>query len=326
MKPSFFGVPKYASFIEYCSSRKDLRRLQLIHGKVITGGIFHDDFIRAKLVSSYAACAQMTEAIFIFSCTNRQSTFLYNCLIRGYASLKLFHESLNTYRHMLLAGKQPDRCTLPSVLKSCTGLSALNLGRQLHAFVLIHGFFHYVSNSNALISMYSKCGDLEVACQIFSNMPVRNKITWSAMIAGYGIHGKFNEVFNLLEEMLAARQLPDSVTCTAILMAYSHSGMIEFGRGFFEMMEERFGVKPSLEHYTCMVDMLGRAGHLEEAEALILRMDKEPDGALWRALLGACKMHGKIEVAKRVAEKVYGNHICESSPERFGGNKHDAGE
>ncbi|KAF8377345.1 hypothetical protein HHK36_030722 [Tetracentron sinense] len=268
------------------------------------------DHLRAKLVSSYATCSQMLEAYHIFSYTNRQSTFLYNSMIRGYASIHLFSQSLTFYRQMLLQGKQHDFATLPSVLKSCAGLSALHLGRQVHVAVLVHGFSSDVATSNALISMYSKCGDLATARRVFDEMPVRNPITWSAMMAGYGIHGVFGEVFRLFEQMLAVGESPDEVTFTAILMACSHSRLIAEGREYFEMMQRRFGVRQKLEHYTCMVDMLGRAGYVEEAEALIEGMEVKPDEALWGALLGACRVHGKVEVAERVAEKAeYFHHL-----------------
>ncbi|KAF9598935.1 hypothetical protein IFM89_033133 [Coptis chinensis] len=248
----------------------------------------------------------MHEAAYIFSVTNRHSTFLYNTVIRGYAALNHFRDSMNVYSQMRFHGKRHDRHTLPSVLKSCAGLSALHLGRRLHVVVLVNGFSYDVATCNALISMYCKCGDLVTARKVFDGMAERNLITWSAMIAGYGMHGFSSEVFKLFEEMLDAGESPDGVTFTAILAACSHGGLTDMGRGLFKMMEERFGIKPGLEHFTCMVDMLGRAGHVEEAEALISRIEVVPDDALWGALLGACKLHGKMEVAERVAEKVYG--------------------
>ncbi|KAJ4960571.1 hypothetical protein NE237_020481 [Protea cynaroides] len=302
-------IPLYSSLIESCSSTKNLKTLKKIHAQIVTMGISYHDFIRAKLVSSYAACSQMHEAALIFSRTNHQSTFLYNSMIRGYASLNLFLQALSVYRHMLLAGKQHDHCTFPSVLKCCAGLSALRLGCQVHQAVLIHGFSDDVATSNALVTMYSKCGDLRAARQMFDEMTQRNSVTWSALIASYGMHGRSTEAVRLFEEMLDVGELPDAVSFTTVLTACSHGGLTELGRRFFEMMEGKFGMRPGLEHYTCMVDMLGRVGHVEEAEALIERMEVEPDEALWGALLGACRLHGKIEVAERVAEKVYGRRL-----------------
>ncbi|XP_052196909.1 putative pentatricopeptide repeat-containing protein At3g11460, mitochondrial [Diospyros lotus] len=299
-------LPLYATILDCCSSTKNLRKLKQAHANTIKLGISHKDFIRSKLVASYAACSQMLEASFIFSLTNRQPTFLYNCLIRGFSSLDLFSESLSVFRQMLLASKPIDRHTLPAVLKSCAGLSALRLGSQVHAAVLANGFALDTANSNALITMYSKSGDLGSARKVFDQVPERNSVTWSAMMAGYGMHGDFGEVFVLFEKMLNQGIVPDGLSFTAVLAACSHGGLTDKGREYLEMMEGRFGVRPGLEHYTCMVDMLGRAGQVEEAEALIMRMEVEPDEALWRALLGVCKVHGKVEVAERVADRIYG--------------------
>lgn len=195
------------------------------------------------------------------------------------------------------------------VLKSCAGLSSLRLGKQVHGVVLVNGFALDLANSNALISMYAKCGNLACARQVFDKMHERNVVTWSTMMAGYGMNGMFGEVFELFDRMVEAGERPDGVAFTAVLTACSHGGFVEEGRECFEMMEVRFGVKPGLQHYTCMVDMLGRVGLVEEAEKLILRMEVRPDEALWGALLGACKTHGKVEVAERIAERVYGREL-----------------
>ncbi|XP_060673003.1 putative pentatricopeptide repeat-containing protein At1g56570 isoform X2 [Ziziphus jujuba] len=210
---------------------------------------------------------------------------------------------------MLISHKPIDCHTLPVVLKSCAGLSSLRLGRQVHGAVFVHGFGSDMANSNALITMYAKCGHLAGARKVFDGMPERNEISWSAMMAGYGMHGGFAEVFQLFEKMVSEGQRPDGVTFTTILTACSHGGLTEEGRLYFEMMERRFGLRPILEHYTCMVDMLGRVGRVEEAEELILGMELEPDEALWSALLGACKHHGKVEMAERVENKLYGRRL-----------------
>ncbi|XP_059627790.1 putative pentatricopeptide repeat-containing protein At3g23330 [Cornus florida] len=306
-------VPFFASLLDSCLSTKNLIKLKQIHAKIISVGISRHDFIRSKLVSNYAACAQMLDATHIFSLTNRQSTFLYNSLIRGFSSLNLFSQSLSLFRQMLYAHKPIDRHTLPTVLKSCAGLSALRLGRQVHLVVLANGFGSDVPNLSALITMYSKCGDLVSARWVFDKMPEMNSVTWSAMMAGYGMHGNSGEVFVLFEQMVNAGVLPDGMTFTTVLTACSHGGLTDKGREYFEMMKGRFGLRPRLEHYTCMVDMLGRAGCVEEAEVLIEGMEVEPDEALWGALLGACKIHRKVDVAERVAEKIYGRRLSATS-------------
>ncbi|CAJ1956206.1 unnamed protein product [Sphenostylis stenocarpa] len=293
-------VPFYATLLDACSSSKHLKNLKRIHALTITLGISRNGFIRSKLVSSYACCAQLHEANILFSFTTRQPTFLFNSLIRAHSSLCLFSRSLSIFHHMLLAHKPFDCHTLPVVLKSCAGLSALRLGQQVHGAVLVNGFSLDLANANALINMYAKCGHLVSARKVFDRMWQRNEITFSTMMMGYGMHGKCGEVFELFDKLVEAGVRPDGLTFTTVLSACSHGGLIDKGREYFEMMKVRFGVKPGLQHYTCMVDMLGRVGQVEEAEKLIWRMEVKPDEALWGALLGACKTHGKVEVAERV--------------------------
>lgn len=307
--PSLQDISSYASLLDACSSSKNFLRLQQLHARIITSGISRHDLLKAKLASSYASSARMRQALRLFSLTNRRSIFLFNSLIRGFSSLRLFPQSLALFQQMLFECKHFDRHTLPVVLKSCAGLSALRLGCEVHAAALRHGFTSDVANSNALVSMYGKCGDLVAARKVFDQTPERNVVTWSAMMAGYGMHGRIREVLGLFDGMVAAGVSPDGMAFTAVLTACSHRGLTEKGREYFEMMGRRFNVRPRLEHCTCMVDMLGRAGRVEEAEELILGMEVEPDEVLWRALLGACKTHGRIEVAERVAEKIYGENL-----------------
>ncbi|KAE8037348.1 hypothetical protein FH972_009941 [Carpinus fangiana] len=302
-------IPFYSTLLETCSSTKNLQKLKQVHARTIRLCISPYDFIRNKLISAYASCAQLHQANVIFSFATRRPTFLYNVLVRANASLNLFSDSLSMFRQMLVAGKPIDCHTLPVVLKSCARLSALQLGRQVHGAVLINGFSLDLANSNALVTMYAECGDLVNARKVFDRMLVRNVISWTAMMAGYGMHGVSTEVVELFDRMVGTGEMPDATTFTVVLTACSHGGLMDKGKQYFEMMEGRFGVRPRLQHYTCMVDMFGRMGQLEEAEKLILGMEVEPDDALLRALLGACKIHGKVEVAERVAEKFFGKRL-----------------
>ncbi|KAK9156849.1 hypothetical protein Scep_003423 [Stephania cephalantha] len=305
----FNTIPLYASLIETCSSTKDLKKLKQTHAQVVSLGIYHHDFIRSKLVSAYASCLRIHEAIHIFSRTNRQPTFLYNCLIRAYASLDLHRTSLRLFRQMMGAHKSPDRHTFPSLLKSIGHLSSLNLARQVHGFVVVMGDAGDLCVGNALVTAYAKCGCLGTARKVFDEMRDKNVVTWSSMMSGYAMHGESGEVMRLFEEMVEAGERPDEKVFTAVLVACSYAGWREVGWGFLRVMKERFGVKAGVEHYTCLVDMLGKAGKVEAAEKAVAEMVAEGvvcDEALWRALLGACRAQGKMEVAERVAERVYG--------------------
>ncbi|XP_017982949.1 PREDICTED: putative pentatricopeptide repeat-containing protein At1g68930 [Theobroma cacao] len=300
-------IPFFASLLDQCSSTKSLQKLKQIHARTIHLNISSHSFIRTKLLSAYASCSQMREAhvLFLFF-TSRQPTFLYNSLIRAYTSLNQFSQSLSIFHHMIIAQKPFDGFTLPLVLKCCGQLSHVTLGRQLHGAVLVHGYSSDLANNNSLISMYGKCGELQCARKVFDEMPVKTYVSWSALMTGYEKLGMAWDVFALFEKMVEMGMEVDGVTLTTVLTTCSREGMVEKGKEVFEMMEDRFGVKPGLEHYTCMVDMLGKAGLVEEAEELVMGMELEKDEALWNALLVACRIHGKVEVAERVERRFLG--------------------
>ncbi|KAJ4833393.1 hypothetical protein Tsubulata_028196 [Turnera subulata] len=294
MPPSPTGVPFHASLLDACtvSSNKSLKPLTQIHARTIVHGISRRNFIHWKLVSAYASRGRIPQATLLFSSARRRPTFLFNSLIRAYASLDLFSDSLAFFRRMLVARKPVDRHTFPSVLKSCGGLLNPRLGRQVHGMVLANGFGLDLANANAVIGMYAKCLELEGARKMFDGMPVRNEVSWAALMSGYGMLGNFGEVLVLFDRMVEEGVRVDSVCFTAVLSACKRGGMVDKGMEYFRMMEGRFGVKPGLEHYTCVVDMLGKAGRVEEVEELVKRMDMELDETFLETLSGVLRIRG----------------------------------
>ncbi|KAL9676385.1 hypothetical protein QQ045_004599 [Rhodiola kirilowii] len=298
------NVSHYVGILDALSSSRNVRKLEQVHAEMIKLRVSTDDFIRAKLVSCYASCGKMDAAEYIFFVTNKKSTFLYNVMMRGYASMELFSKSLMVFKRMLDNFKPFDLNTFPVVLKSVAGLSSQRLGKQVHSVLLVNGAGLDLGSCNGLISMYSKCGYLVGARKVFDKMSARNLVTWTSILGGYRMHGEFKSVFDLFLRMLDEGQEPDEFVFTEVLGACAHGGLVEPGLEVFKVMEMRFGVKPGLRHYTCVVDMLGRAGRVEEAEKLVLSMDVEPDYALWRALLAACKVYGKVEIAEKVEKRL----------------------
>ncbi|KAK9734615.1 hypothetical protein RND81_04G152000 [Saponaria officinalis] len=299
MPPLPKDIPKYASLLQLCCTTKNLQKLHQIHAQTIKLSISYNDFTRSKLISAYTSCSQISDAHFIFSLCNRQSTFLYNTLIRGYSSIKKFDLSLDIFRQMIFFRKEIDSNTLPAVLKSVAAVSGLRVGKRVHGYALVRGFGSDLAHCNALINVYGKSGDMVYARKVFDEMPEQNLITWCAMMSVYGMHGQFDEVFGLFDELLIRGVELDAVVFTTVLTACSHGGRVETGKEYFKMMTDVFKLKPSMEHYTCMVDMLGRSGRIEEAKDLIEKMKIEPDEALWRAFLGACKFHRESEIIVR---------------------------
>eukprot|EP01018_Ginkgo_biloba_P017735 Gb_08968 [translate_table: standard] len=306
-------IPAYASLLEACANMKTPAEGKQIHAQMLINGIDQHVFLGNKLVGMYAKCGSMMDARLLFDKMPKRSVFLWNVMIRGYAGTGLCEEAVKFYYQMLRTGKQPDKFTFPCVLKACGGLSAFQQGKAIHDRIIRSGFDSDVSVGNALVAMYSKCGSIENARHVFDRMSQRNVVSWTAMIAGYGMHGHVNEALTLFDQLQHASMKPDQITFTAVLSACSHAGLVDEGRIYFDRMIRDFHIMPSVEHYTCMVDLLGRAGRLDEAEDFIKRMPLKPDAGVWGALLGACRNHCNIELGERVAEKIF-----ELDPENAG--------
>ncbi|CAN0878740.1 Pentatricopeptide repeat-containing protein At2g41080 [Linum grandiflorum] len=169
------------------------------------------------------------------------------------------------------------------------------------------GFEFHLVVCSSLAHMYMRSGSLEEGEKIIKSMPIHaDNVLWSSMIAAYGFHGKGEEAIKLFDEMQGNGLEPNEVTFLSLLYACSHCGLKEKGMQFFQEMEERFGMTPSVQHYTCMVDLLGRSGQLKQAEDMIRSMPVKvkPDAAIWKTLLSACKIHKDADMAERIAEEV----------------------
>ncbi|KAK7860083.1 pentatricopeptide repeat-containing protein [Quercus suber] len=196
----------------------------------------------------------------------------------------------------------PNYVTLVSVLPAISCFGALELGKWVHLYAEKNGIEIDDVLGSALVDMYSKCGSIEKALQVFERLPRKNAITWSTIIGGLAMHGRANDALDYFSRMERSGVTPSDVTYIGVLSACSHAGLVDEGRSFFSHMVKAVGFEPRIEHYGCMVDLLGRAGHLEEAEELILNLPIRPDDVIWKALLGACKIHGNIEMGRRVAK------------------------
>ncbi|CAJ1868272.1 unnamed protein product [Sphenostylis stenocarpa] len=255
------------------------------------------------MVDGYARVGNLKAARELFDRMTQRSVVSLNVMISGYAQNGFYKEAIEVLHGMMQMGDMlPNRVTLVSVLPAISRLGALELGKWVHLYAEKNKIRIDDVLGSALVDMYAKCGSIEKAIQVFERLPQNNVITWNVILVGLAMHGKANEVFNYLSRMEKCRLSPTDVTYIAILSACSHAGLVDEGRSFFNDMVNRVGLEPKIEHYGCMVDLLGRAGYLEEAEQLILNMPMQPDNVIWKALLGACKMHKNIEIGTRVAE------------------------
>ncbi|KAK7292467.1 hypothetical protein RIF29_08248 [Crotalaria pallida] len=242
----------------------------------------------------------------------------WNTMIHGYASFgdvvgagaapKLFDfgdehrrrsgEALRLFHHMQLANVVPDRITVISVLSACGNVGALGMGKMIHEYVERIGIGMDMKLGTCLLDMYAKCGDIDNALRVFELMDKKDIFTWSIMIMGLANHGFGEQALEYFSKMIAEGIKPNDVTFIGVLSACSHIGLVDKGWACFNSMRSVYGVTPKIEHYGCMVDIVGRAGHLQEAKELIRTMPFAPDAIVWRAFLGACRIHKNIEMTE----------------------------
>eukprot|EP01018_Ginkgo_biloba_P025680 Gb_11081 [translate_table: standard] len=261
-----------------------------------------DVHVWTAMISGYARCGNMEYARQLFDKIHERNVVTWNAMISSYTQHGHGEQALKLFSVMQNAGVKQDHCTFPCVLSACANLAALEHGKQIHAHVIKIGFESCVSLENALITMYFKCGTVDDANQVFEEMAEPNVVSFNAMISGFAQHGRGKDSLQFFEQILRAGFKPDHITFIGILSACSHAGLVDEGRHYFDLMCQDHCIVPSMDHYACMIDLLGRAGHLNEAVDFINSMPFEPDASVWGALLGACRIHGNAELGKRAAE------------------------
>lgn len=224
-------------------------------------------------------------------------------LIAGNAQNGSPEKVLHQYNMMKIAGLKPDKITFVSVLSACSDLATLGQGQQIHAETIKAGTCSVTGVVSSLISMYSRCGCLEESERAFVDCVDKDIVVWSSIIAAYGFHGQGNRAIELFKQMQIEKIEVNEVTFLSLLYACSHCGLKDKGMELFSMME-KYDLKRTIEHYTCIADLLGRSGCLDEAEDMIRTMPVKADAVIWKTLLSACKIHKNADMAARVAEEV----------------------
>lgn len=271
--------------------------------------IANDDMLKNALIDMYSKCKRLVAARTIYDAVplGERDVVTWTAMIGGYSqhgdpniALKLFSEM-----HLSCIYIKPNDFTISCVLIACARLSALHCGKQVHAFVIRHPFYseeEFVCNS--LLDMYSKCGDIKLAQKVFDLMPLKNDVSWTSLVTGYGMHGYGTEAITLFTRMKESGIAPDGIALLVVLYACNHSGMVDEGLKYFHSMHRDFGLDAGVEHYACVVDLLGRAGRIEEAKKLIEEMPIKPTMPVWVALLGACRIHRNLDIAEYASERI----------------------
>ncbi|KAH6834115.1 hypothetical protein C2S53_017009 [Perilla frutescens var. hirtella] len=318
---------------------------EIVHGHVIRGGFEKYIFVSNALISMYGRNGAVEKAEYLFSGLESKSLVSWNALISVYAQSGLCDEALSAFlrlessnensrvrpnvvswtavingfaasehhkdrtlelfRRMQFARVLANAVTVASVLSACAELSALPLGREIHSHTIRVFMDSNMLVTNGLMNMYMKCGNLREGQTLFKEMVSRDAVSWNIMITGYGMHGLGYEALKIFDQMVTAGVKPDGVTFVAALSACSHSGLVTEGRELFNRMTREFQIKPQVEHYSCMVDLFGRAGLLEEARRVLKSMPMEPNAPVWGALLSSCEMHKSMDGAEESAARVF---------------------
>ncbi|CAL4935444.1 unnamed protein product [Urochloa decumbens] len=325
----------FSSVLSACATLQDLRGGTQIHTNALKMGSTNSLFVSSSLIDMYCKCKQCRDAQRIFDSLQRKNIVCWNSLISGYswngkmveadklfkkmparnaaswntmisgyAENRQFVDALKSFRAMLASGQIPGEITLSSVLLACANLCSIEMGKMVHAQIVKLGIEDNIFNGTALSDMYAKSGDLDSSKRMFYQMPEKNNITWTVMVQGLAENGFAEESILLFENMMANGTSPNEHTFLAILFACSHSGLVEQAIHYFETMQAH-GIPPKEKHYTCMVDVLARAGRLIEAEDLLMKVPSNLGTNAWKALVSACNTYSNREIGERAAKKLH---------------------
>lgn len=328
-----------SSILPACSELRTLKLGREIHGFVVKHGMEENLFVCSALVSMYANCLSMRQAQLVFDNMSQRDIVLWNVILTAYFSnkecekgLDLFYkmrydgvqlndaswnaviggctqngrteQALEMLGQMQNSGFRPNQITITSVLPACSSFERLGTGKEIHGYIFRNWFIEDLTTITAVVFMYAKCGDLELSRKVFSLMPKKDTVAWNTIIIANSMHGKGEEALLLFQKMLDSGTKPNSVTFNGVLSGCSHSLLVDEGFLIFNSIRD-YSIEPDADHYSCIVDILSRAGRLEEAYDFIQKMPLEPTAGAWGALLGACRVHKNMELAKIAANRLF---------------------
>ncbi|TMW85134.1 hypothetical protein EJD97_023715 [Solanum chilense] len=300
-----------SSVLASCQLIGDLRSAQEIHAhgiKLESIFAFHRSSGPA-LLTLYAKCGRIQDARHVFELMDRTDVVSWNSMIHGFAELGMKDLAVEYFKEMLTIGIKITETTLSIVLPVCD----VKYGKQIHAYISRSSFWDATPIWNALIHMYSKCGCIGNAICVFSHLAHKDIVAWNTIICGLGVHGLGQDALHLMEKMSHSGVQPNAFTFTSVLSACSHSGLVHEGLHIFHRMVEEFGLNPRMEHFTCVVDLLTRAGRLEDATDFIGKMSVQPNKHIWGCVLAAALAHQKVSIGVLASE-----NLVELEPENPG--------
>ncbi|XP_074295111.1 pentatricopeptide repeat-containing protein At5g66520-like [Silene latifolia] len=330
--PNNFTFPP---LIRACSADNGVEEGKQIHGHVVKLGFLEDRFSQnnliymymkfesledarrvfdkmkekdvvswTTLISGYSQLGLLNEAYEVFRVMPQRSSAAWNAIIASFVQHNHFHQAFSLFNEMRSENVELDRYVIASMLSACTRLGALEQGEWIHGYMNRNGIEMDTKLATTIIDMYCKCGHLEKALEVFNRCSCKGLSTWNCMIGGLAMHGRGEAAVELFKAMELERITPDHITFLNLLSACAHSGLVETGREYFKYMTEVYGLEPRTEHFGCMVDLLGRAGLVEDARKLVEEMPMDVDSGILGALVGACKIHKNIEVGEEMGKRL----------------------
>ncbi|KAL6527769.1 Pentatricopeptide repeat-containing protein crr2, chloroplastic [Orobanche minor] len=278
-----------------------------IHAHILRHGYESNVHIMTTLIDMYAKFRCVESASLVFSTMPVKNLVSWSAMIACFTKNGKPFEALQLFREMMLQNDDilPNSVTMVSMFQACAAMCALGQGKLIHGYILRKGLNLILPVMNALITMYGRCGELELGKNVFNQMDKKDVISWNSLISCYGIHGLGLKALTIFRQMVDLGISPSSITFVSVLGACSHSGLVDEGKKLFDSMVKEYGIHPIEEHYACMVDLLGRANRLDEAAKFIVDMPDEPGPNVWGALLGSCRIYCNVELAERASKKLF---------------------
>ncbi|XP_057837814.1 pentatricopeptide repeat-containing protein At3g24000, mitochondrial-like [Cryptomeria japonica] len=284
----------FVSILPACAKMGAFEQGMDIHQRIIEGGFMSDVMVANALIDMYAKCGSIDKAREQFDRMLQRDVISWNAIISGYAQNGFVDKALEIFKQMQFTGVKPDSTTFVTILPACAKMGTLEQGIDIHENIIEGEFLSDIVVGNALVDMYAKCGSIDKARELFDRMPQRDVISWTAMIAGYAQNGFCKDALKIFELMKHSGTCPDIVSFTCVLYACSHVGLVDEGCTYFNHMSNLYCITPTADHYVCMVDLLSRAGYLEDTLNFIIKMPVKPVAVVWMCFLGACRSHMNI--------------------------------
>ncbi|MQL82378.1 hypothetical protein Taro_014860, partial [Colocasia esculenta] len=288
------------ALIYFYAVRGELRcARRLLKGSALTDSVSYN-----TMISGYVKVGDVGSARKLFDKMPARNVITWSAMVAGHVQCGEARDGLALFSRMQAEGFQPNEGTLVSVLSACAQVGALEQGKWVHGYLQSKGIGTNVFLGTSLIDMYAKCGEVELALEVFNGMNEKNLLSWTTMIKGLATHGRGIEALHLFSEMEKSGILPDDIAFIGALCACSHAGLVEKGRHIFDSMSKVYGINPKIEHYGCLVDVLARNGRLEEAMGIVQSMPMRPDGYIWTAIMAGCRFHGNVRLAELVVKRL----------------------